>query len=354
MVERMFEVKVAQLLPGDIIAADVYSPNGKILVVKNTKVTDNIILGLKKNYIFSVYIFRSVSEEEEIISINIKNILVKETDEIINNYVLKFIKKDRNIKEIKKVIMDTLISDRVFNLLFSLRALGEDIYRHSVCVAFYSLAIAMEMSMLDTRLDTLCQAALLHDIGMIRIPKEVLKKTGTLSDEEKQVMQMHPKHSFDILQTFGFPAETCTIVIEHHERYDGTGYPNQLTNDKVHTMAKIIAVSDVYDALSSDRPYRPKYKRSETVEYLLGTGNFYFNYEIVRALINSIIIYPYGQWVELSTKEIGVVVDEEVQQSNFKPRLLVYFNEKGERLTEPKVVDLSLRENANISVERIV
>ena len=354
MAERMIEVKVSQLLVGDIIAADVYSVNGKILIVKNTKVNDNIILGLKKNYIYSVFIFRNISEIEKNVSINTKDIMLKEAGDIINNYVLKFVKKDKNIQEIKNTILDTLMINKNFDLIFSLRALGENIFRHSICVAFYSIAIAKEMGTPNNRLSVLAQASLLHDVGMMRVPREVFNKTGGLTEEEKNEMQMHTQYSFEILKENAFPSEICTIVYEHHERFDGTGYPNKRTNDSIHTMAKIIAVSDVYDALTSDRPYRPKYKRSESVEYLLGTGDFYFNYEIIKALINTIIIYPYGLWVELSTKEIGLVVDEEVQQSNFKPRVVIYFDKDGERLATPKVMDLSYRDNANISIERII
>lgn len=354
MVERIFEAKVAQLLPGDIIAADVYSSNGKILVVKNTKVTDAIILGLKKNYIYSVFIFRSVNEEEAIIDADIRKIISKEAEEIINKYVVKFVKKDRNIQDIKNIILDTLMVDKVFALIFSLRSLGENIFSHSVCVAFYAIIIGRELGLPISRLSILGTAGLLHDIGMLRIPKEILNKSESLTEEEKEIIQQHPKHGFDIMMEYKFSAELCTIVLEHQERYDGTGYPNHLTNEKIHNLAKIIAVSDVYDALISDRPYRPKNKRSETVEYLLGTGDFYFNYEIVKALINAIIVYPYGQWVELSTKEIGIVVDEEVQQFNFKPKLLIYFNEKGERLDEPKILDMSYRENVNVSIDRIL
>jgi len=353
MAERMMEVNVAELLSGDILAADVYSSSGKILAKKNTVITENTILGLKKNYIDSVYIFRDLGYSNPSDFLNIKDILIKEAVEIIDTQVMKFIKKEKNIYELKDIIIDLLKNDKIMNLMIPLRVLGDNIFRHCVSVAFYSIAVGKEMYFPINRLFILGTAALLHDVGMTEIPPNIVNKKGTLTEAEKMIIQRHPRYGFEIVQNAGsFSAEIYSIILEHHERYDGTGYPNGLVNDKIHTMAKIIAVCDVYDALTNDRPYRAKHTRSESVEYLLGSGNFYFNHEIVKALINTIIIYRYGQWVELSTKEIGVVVDDEVEGFKPKPKVMVYFNEEGRQLSEPKLVDLSLRESINISIIR--
>ena len=353
MAERMIEVNVAELLPGDILAADIYSTSGNTLAKKNTVISDNTILGLKKNHIESVYIFRDLGYSNSEDLLNIKEILIKEAIEIMDTHVMKFIKKEKNIYELKDIIIDLLKKDKIINLMIPLRVIGDNIFRHCISVAFYSVAVGKEMYFPINRLFILGTAALLHDVGMTEIPRNIVNKKGSLTELEKMMIQRHPRFSFEIVQNAGsFSAEIYNIILEHHERYDGTGYPGGLVNDKIHTMAKIIAVCDVYEALTSDRPYRSKHTRSESVEYLLGSGNFYFNHEIVKALINTIVIYRYGQWVELSTKEIGVVIDDEVQGFNIKPKVMVYFNEEGRQLREPKLVDLSLRESINISIQR--
>lgn len=353
MAERMMEVNAAALMPGDILAADVYSTSGKILAKKNTVISDSTILGLKKNYIDSVFIFRELGYSNPSDLLNIKEIFLKEAVEIIDTQVMKFIKKEKNIYELKDIIVELLKNDKIMNLMMPLRVLGDNIFRHSVSVAFYAVAVGKELYFPLNRLYILGTAALLHDVGMTEIPRNIVNKTGTLTEEEKTIIQKHPRYGFEIVQNSGsFSAEIYSIILEHHERYDGTGYPSGLVNDKIHTMAKIIAVCDVYDALTSDRPYRSKHTRSESVEYLLGSGNFYFNHEIVKALINTIVIYRYGQWVELSTNELGIVIDDEVQGFKLKPKVMVYYDEEGRQLKEPKLVDLSLREYASISILR--
>jgi len=353
MAERMVEIKITEVLPGDVLAANVYSSRGKVLVTKNTVVTDAIILGLRKNFIGSVYVFKDVDQDQTENKVNINNILLEEAEETIDSQVIKYLKKDKNIKEIKKIIIDLLKNDRIIELMLPLRVLGDNLFRHSVCVAAYSVAVGRELFFPQHRLVLLGTAALLHDVGMSKIPKNILSKKGALTAQEKKLIQQHPKIGFEIVKNSGyFSAEVYNIILEHHERYDGTGYPNGLTNEKIHNMAKIIAVCDVYNALTSDRPYRAKHNRSESIEFLLGSGNFYFNYDIVKALINTIVIYKYGQWVELSTGETGVVAEDENQGFTFKPKVMVYFDEEGIQRNEPKLVDLSLRENAKISILR--
>ncbi|MGE5633449.1 MAG: HD-GYP domain-containing protein [Caulobacteraceae bacterium] len=353
MAEKMLEVNVAELLAGDILAADVYSSSGKILAIKNTIIGDSTILGLKKNYIDSVYIFRNVSDGSAADSVDIKDLLIKEASEIIDSQVMKFIKKEKNTYEVKNIIIDLLKNDKIINLMIPLRVLGDNIFRHSISVGAYSVAVGKELYFPLHRLVILGTSALLHDVGMAEIPKEILNKKGPLTESEKKTVQKHPRFGFEIVRNTGdFSAEIYNIILEHHERYDGTGYPNGLSNEQIHTMAKVIAVCDVYDALTNDRPYRSKHKRSDSVEFLLGSGNFYFNHEIVKALINTIVIYKYGQWVELSTGESGIVIEDEVQGFTFKPKVIVYFDKNGKQVKKPQMVDLSLRENANVSIMR--
>lgn len=351
MAEKMIEINVSELLPGDILAADVYSSSGNILVIKNTVISESIILGLKKNYIDSVYIFRKINQDSIEKLVNLRDILIDEAVEIIDHQVMKYIRRDKNINEIKSIIIELIKNDKVIELMTPLRIIGDNIFKHSISVAAYSVAVGREMYFPQHRLILLGTAALLHDVGMSGIPKDIVNKKGSLTEREKRIIQNHPRLGFEIVQNIGgFSAEIYNIILEHHERYDGTGYPKGLTNDKIHTMAKIIAVCDVYDALTSDRPYRAKHNRSDSVEFLLGSGNFYFNHEIVKALINTIIVYKYGQWVELSTGETGVVIEDEVQGFTFKPKIMIYFDENGKQKKEPKLVDMSLRENINISI----
>jgi putative nucleotidyltransferase with HDIG domain len=236
-----------------------------------------------------------------------------------------------------------------------LRILGDNIFKHSICVAAYSVAVGKEMYFPRHRLELLGTAALLHDIGMCGISRLIVNKKGELTEKEIEIIQQHPRIGFEMVQNAGgFSAEIYNIILEHHERFDGTGYPKGLKNKKIHTMAKIIGICDVYNALTSDRPYRSRYKRTESIEFILGSGNYYSNYEIVKALIENIVVYKFGQWVELSTGETGVVIEDEVQGFSFKPKIMICFDKNGKHKKEKNIMDLSLRENANISIKRII
>lgn len=354
MVEKIIEVKVSSLKNGDVLAADVFNPNGKILVARDTVLSAATIGGLKKYFIYSVRIYKSVELDQETIDVDLRAIIAKEAKEIIETQIRKQIRENKDSEYIKEMILDIMSSTRVADLLIQMRSNGGNLFRHSISVAFYSVALGKELYYPDTRIAVLTTAALLHDVGMLGIPKAIYNKEGEYNASEKALIKKHPSISFEILKEYGFNQEIFSIVAEHHERYDGSGYPNGLTNEKIHVMAKIIGTCDVFDALISDRPYRPKYKRAETIEYMLGAGNMQFNHEIVEALINTIIIFPYGQWVELSTNEVGIIVDEETKKFNLRPKVLVAFDKDGNRIENSKVLDLSLRENVNIQIDRIV
>jgi len=354
MVEKIIEVKVSMLKNGDVLASDVYNPNGKILVSKDTVLGEATISGLKKYFIYSVRIYKSVDLDQETINIDLRTIIIKEATEIIDTQIIKQIREDKDSKYIKEMLLEIMGSSRVSDLLIQMRAIGGNLFRHSLAVAFYSVALGKELYYPDPRIALLATSALLHDVGMLGIPKALYNKEGEYDEKEKAIIKKHPSIGFEVLKEYGFNQEIYSIVAEHHERYDGSGYPNGFTNEKIHVMAKIIGTCDVFDALMSERPYRPKHKRSDTIEYMLGSGNMQFNHEIVEALLNTIIIFPYGQWVELTTKEVGIIVDEDTKKLNLRPKILIAFDKDGNRIEDPKIVDLSIRENLEIQIDRIV
>ena len=354
MVERIIEVKVSSLNNGDVLAADVYNPNGKILISKDTVLGDATIAGLKKYFIYSVRIYKTFDIDQESVNIDLRTVIASEAMELIDTHIIKQIRKGKDTQLIKEMILEIMSSTRVSDLLIQIRAVGGNLFRHSVSVAFYSVALGKELHYPDNRTAVLATAAILHDVGMLGINKVLYNKVSEYNDKERALIKKHASIGFEILKEYGFNQEIFSIVAEHHERYDGSGYPNGLTNEKIHIMAKIIGTCDVFDALISDRPYKSRLKRTEMIENLLGSGNMQFNHEIVEALVNTIIIFPYGQWVELTTKEIGIIIDEETKKYNLKPKVLVVFDNEGNRLENPKVLDLSLRENISVQIERVV
>lgn len=356
MAERIIKIRVTELMEGDIIAKDVYSPTGSILVKKNSDLNESIIQKLYKYYNDNIFVYRKVNDSFNTYKIDINQIMLKQVEDIIDNTARKFLKQNKEINQIKKVIFEILNNDNIIKLLMPIRPLGDNVFNHSINVAVYSFCVGKEMFLPYNRLKVLCTAALLHDIGMQKVPKDILYKVETLDDAEKKIMQMHPRYSFEILQkTNSFSLEISSIVLQHHERYDGKGYPLGLKNEKIHQMAKIISICDVFDALTSDRPYRQKFEKNESIEYLLSAGQNNYSPEIIEGLVNSISIYPYGQWVKLSTGEIGIIASQEEDNSlNYRPIVMVYMDINGAELEKPKIKDLSLRDFDDVTIESII
>jgi HD-GYP domain-containing protein (c-di-GMP phosphodiesterase class II) len=139
---------------------------------------------------------------------------------------------------------------------------------HSERVAALARRLALAAGVPRAAADTIAQAGLLHDLGKIAIPESVLRKPGSLSAEEWAVMRRHPLIGAQIVAPLEFFADGAVIVRHHHERHDGSGYPDGLRGELIPLGARIVAVADVYDALTSDRPYRPRMSRSEAVRRL--------------------------------------------------------------------------------------
>jgi len=147
---------------------------------------------------------------------------------------------------------------------------AKDVYTrgHSERVAALARRIALAAGVLPGAAGTIAQAGLLHDLGKIGIPESVLRKPGPLSDEEWAVMRRHPIVGAQIVAPLEFFADGAVIVRHHHERHDGSGYPDGLRGELIPLGARIVAVADVYDALTSDRPYRPRLARADVVRHL--------------------------------------------------------------------------------------
>ena len=356
MVEKIIKIKVNELMESDIIAKDIYSPSGNILIKKNSNLNKSMIQKLYRNYNDNIFVYRKVSDSFNEYKVNINQIILKQVEDIIDSTTKKFLKQNKDIKQIKKVIFEILNNDNIIKLLLPIRPLGDNVFSHSINVALYSLCVAREMYLPYNRLKILGAAALLHDIGMQKIPRDIICKVEPLNDSEKGIMKMHPRYSFEILQqTNNINLEIPSIVLQHHERYDGKGYPIGLKNDKIHQMAKIISICDIFDALTNDRPYREKFEKNESVEYLLSTGGNNYSTEILHGLINSISIYHFGQWVKLSTGEVGVIASQEEENSiNYRSIVMIFIDSNGKGIEIPRLMDLTLREYDDITIETII
>ena len=226
--------------------------------------------------------------------------------------------------------------------IHDLRSHDEYTYHHSLSVALLSIATGQAMGLYPSDLTRLGKCAILHDIGKQFTPLEIINKPGKLTDEEFTTMKDHPTSGSLSLKAKAIgDMELWSAVMFHHEKYNGTGYPKGLKKNEIPLFARIIAVADVYDAVTSYRSYRKPMPPSHAFEIICSEVERAFDYDIVKAFMSKIDMYPIGSVVELSDKTVGKVI------MNEQPTRPVVQTETG-------IIDLSSVKNLTITVNRVL
>ena len=227
----------------------------------------------------------------------------------------------RILAENVKSICDYIKEDRRFLMRASRHAdtvRDEDyLVSHTVHSTVISIIIGTFLKLPSHRLIELGMSALLHETGMVKLPSEVYLSNRSLNDQEMKLLYSHPILAYNILKTSNFPLVVSVAALEHHERENGSGYPQHLTGDKIGLYAKIIAVACSFEALSSKRPHREaKDSYTSMLELLKNEGKQY-NDTIIRALVYSLSIYPIGLYVMLSNGKKAQVIDVDIENPRY-------------------------------------
>lgn len=239
------------------------------------------------------------------------------------------------------------ISDSVArspNALISLARLktaDDYTYLHSVAVCALMIALAKQLGLDEEQTRSAGIAGLLHDLGKAVMPMEVLNKPGKLSDEEFAIIKRHPEAGHQMLVGSGADEIALDVVLHHHEKTDGSGYPKHFKADQISLYAKMGAVCDVYDAITSNRPYKSGWDPAESIRRMAEWTSGHFDPTVFQAFVKSLGIYPIGSLVRLHSGRLGIVV-EQAEKSLLTPRVKVFFSTKSDVRVAPEVIDLSL------------
>lgn len=214
-------------------------------------------------------------------------------------------------------------------------------YMHSVAVCALMIALAKQLHLSEAEVQEAGMAGLLHDIGKMMIPSMILNKPGKLTDGEFGTIKQHPQAGYDILLRSGsVSAVVLDVVLHHHEKVDGSGYPHGDKDEKISLMAKMGAICDVYDAITSTRPYKKGWCPAESMKKMSEWSGSHFDERIFQAFVRSIGIYPAGSLVMLKEGRLGVVV-EQTDASLLLPVVRVFFLTKTMSYITPELIDLS-------------
>lgn len=212
---------------------------------------------------------------------------------------------------------------------------------HCLNVCVLAVAFARHLGYDAKSLEVIGLGALLHDIGKIDIPDEVLNKPGPLSEDEWTIMRLHPVSGHGLLADSGHVEPLALDIVRlHHERIDGRGYPDGLAGDAIHECVLIAAIADVYDAMTSDRPYHRAVPPQAALDRLFKMAPHAFGEELVEEFIRCIGIYPIGSLVELNNHHLGVVIATDPEH-RLSPQILMVRDQTGAPYAERKVVDLA-------------
>ncbi len=224
-----------------------------------------------------------------------------------------------------------------------LRIKNKDNYTflHSVSVCTLLVAFCRSVGM-DPKLTRQAGlGGLLHDTGKALVPDDVLNKPGRLTDEEFEIIRKHPKDGYDILlKTPGVGEIPLDITLHHHERMDGSGYPDKLPGDRISTLAQMAAIVDVYDAITADRCYHKGISAAEALRKIYEWSKFHFNPQHVQSFMRCVGIYPVGTLVLLESGRLGVVIEPH-ETNLLAPKVRAFFSAKSNTYIKPIDVDLS-------------
>ncbi|MFW5801118.1 MAG: HD-GYP domain-containing protein, partial [Spirochaeta sp.] len=217
-------------------------------------------------------------------------------------------------------------------------------------VAIISALLGKRLQYSDKELRDLTAGALLHDVGMSRIPAEILQKESSLSAEELRLVHTYPVHSYRIITgELSFPDEIGVIGLQHQERWNGGGYPRNLSGKSIHVNARIVAVADAFEAMLSKRPYRSSMDGYNAVRTILRDNGTRFDPDIIKAFIRTFGIYPRGCLVQLNNSAIGRVVEIN-PDAPLRPQVKVMIDYDGHEFIEDDGPVLDLREERRMFI----
>lgn len=303
-------INIENAEPGMVVGKSIYNEQGSILVNYHVKLTDKLIKRMKDKGLPGLYIDDELSEDIKVEDLISDELGVKATK------ALKKLDIDVALNVASDLTEELALNGDINVNLVSLRTSSDYTYKHSINVAVLSVLTGIGIGLKKSMLKELAAAGLLHDIGKINIPVEILEKPGPLTEEEYETVKSHSEIGYQKIKgNINISSKTKMGVFMHHENVNGTGYPMGLQGDQIYMFAKIIHIADVYDAITSERVYKKAQSPQEAVKFLMSHAGTMFQPEYVKAFLTYIPLYPKGRNVELSDGRVAVVVENRQQNT---------------------------------------
>lgn len=348
------------LKQNDVLAKPIYNDEGQVLLNASVKLSESMISRLQDKGVSFVYI-----EDPNTDDIFVNDTLPPEKKaKAVKTINTSFKTIAYRISEGKNLDIDDLTADftniveEILNsittekdaitMLSNVMNYDSYVYQHSLSVTVYAIALGKKKGLNMKQLKELGLGAMLHDVGKMAVPIEILNKKQRLTEEEFDSIKQHTQFGFDMLRkSKTLPLLAAHCAYQHHERLDGSGYPRQIREKDIHLYGQILAVADVFDAVTSHRVYRKAMLPHEGLELLQAGAGTLYNRELVELFAKTVAIYPVGLEVVLSDGSSGVVKKNNPSIPD-RPVIKVLLDHNGNRLQE--AYDLDLTERLNVTI----
>lgn len=352
-------VPTSCLREGMILGDNLYNNFGELMLSGGIALNEDYLKSIQRLKYNGIYIDDDISKDIPILNLiseSVKAQTVKGIKDIFIHSDNGRVPKKNFIDNAKKQMED--IVNQIFehkNLMVNIidmKVFDDYTYYHSVNVAVLSIVIGVALEMDKEELCNLGFAGLLHDIGKVFVNKDVLNKASPLTVDEFEEMKKHSLLGCEhIKKGYGLSTTAYMGILDHHEKYEGGGYPNNIKGERISKFGRIIAVADVYDALTSDRPYRKALLPAEAMEYIMASNMTLFDPKIVEVFAKKIAPYSIGTCVKLSCGKTGIVL-ENFEELCMRPRIRIY--KEGDQEVEPYEINLADHNHLNITVVEVI
>lgn len=321
-------LQISQLIPGMIVAEDVFTSRRELIISRNTIISPKILTKLKLTTIkeIMVYIPKNLAEtlstnetktNDLINTIEYKKFRKYYTESIelmkssfmeLFGYTTDKFNTDILLQSVSNILKECRSSLRMFDMLQCMKDFDDIVYVHSLNVTLICASFASWLNFSSDDMQQLLLAGLLHDVGKLRIPQEIIHKPDALTEQEYRMIQQHPSLGYDMLKDKDLDPRILDAVLMHHERCDGSGYPQKLTFHSITTFANIIAIADVYDAMTTKRVYRNGICPFEVIRNFEKDGYQKYDAAYLIPFLKSIALAYINSTVRLSNSLSGEVV----------------------------------------------
>lgn len=329
--------------------ADLFDPKGNLLLKKVLFINESIRKRIKNHEVYVLQNHNSLIHRTKNIKKIPKDGYVNLVGSLWSIYhearmieaeqiekTVEFVEEILNKFSVQDIHMD-FYSGRLNYSLFKKN--DYELFKHVINVALLSALIGTRLGYEEKELRDLTLGAFLHDLGKLRIPRAILNKPAGLTEEEFAIMKRHPLIGEGLLINTPLLPGVVAIIKEHHERWNGLGYPYGLKGNDIHRNAQIVAVADVFEALTADRPYRKGLPPYHALEMIIAESGKDFNPKVVQALKESLTLYPENTRISLNTGEVGVVIAVPIQKP-IRPLIHLLFDREGRCLHQDTYVNL--------------